>query len=449
MMTFRIFRDGEPGAQSLLARRPLAEAAADPKLAARLQATFGEPVTPDQAVARIIAEVRRAGDAALRHWSRRIEGVELDDFVISEAEFEQARAAVPAPLYDALCTAAGRIEAFHQRQLRNSWLDQQNGSLMGQLVQPLQRVGVYAPGGRAVYPSTLLMLAVPARVAGVAEVVVASPPQPDGRVAAAVLAAAQIAGVRCVYKLGGAQAIAALALGTESIPRVDKIVGPGNIFVALAKRRLFGEVGIDQVAGPTETLLIADDSADPELIASDLLAQAEHDPMATPLLLTISVAKAEAVASAVRRQLASLPTAAVAASSLQANGGAVVVASLERAVALANAFAPEHLCLLVADPWRLLPLIRNAGGVFMGERSPEVMGDYVAGPSHVMPTGGSARFSSAGNTDDFVKISNLMALSEAEFRALAPAALTLAEAEGLSAHAAAVRIRMNKEDQHE
>jgi histidinol dehydrogenase len=340
--------------------------------------------------------------------------------------------------------AAERIAAFHRRQLRSSWMHFEGESVLGQLVRPLERVGVYAPGGRAVYPSTLLMLAVPARVAGVGEVVVASPPRPDGRAAAAILVAAGIAGVDRVYKIGGAQAIAALALGTPSVTRVDKVVGPGNLFVALAKRRLFGEVGIDQVAGPTETLLIADDGANPAAVAADLLAQAEHDPMASPILLTTSLRLALAAAAEVEHQLETLPTRAVAAASLATNGGAVVVESVSEALALANDYAPEHLCLLVADPWRYLPEVRNAGGVFLGERSPETMGDYVAGPSHVMPTSGTARFTSAGNTDDYLKVTNLVALGEGDFAALAADAITLAEAEGLHAHAAAIRARMQK-----
>lgn len=443
MPSLRIIRDLEQARATILRRSPVDQTAATPEVAARLRQVFGEELTPDQAVERIIAAVRESGDEALRRFGAQLDGVAVDSLVAGAEEFEAARAEVGEALAGALRRAAERIAAFNRRQLRSSWLHFEGESVLGQLVRPLARVGVYAPGGRAVYPSTLLMLAVPARVAGVGEVVVATPPRRDGRAAAAVLVAAEIAGVDRVYKIGGAQAVAALALGTESVPKVDKIVGPGNLFVALAKRRLFGEVGIDQVAGPTETLLIADDSADPCAVAADLLAQAEHDPMASPILLSTSLRLALAVAAEVERQLAALPTQAVAAAALAANGGAVIVDDIPQAIALANAYAPEHLCLLVADPWRYLPQVQNAGGVFLGERSPETMGDYVAGPSHVMPTGGTARFTSAGSTDDFLKVTNLVALGEDDFAGLAADAIALAEAEGLHAHAAAIRARLN------
>ncbi|MHB1004482.1 MAG: histidinol dehydrogenase [Chloroflexota bacterium] len=444
MTSLRIIRNIETARSTLLRRLSIGEAPATPEVAQRLHQVFDADLTPAEAVERIAAAVRAQGDAALRDLGRRIDGVEIRDFAVTPAEFAAARDEISPALAEAMRRAATRIESFHRRQLRSSWLDFDGESILGQIVRPLTRVGVYAPGGRAVYPSTLLMQAVPARVAGVPEIVVATPPRGDGRAAAAVLVAAEIAGVSTVYKVGGAQAIAALAYGTESIPRVDKIVGPGNIFVALAKRRLFGVVGIDQVAGPTETMLIADESASPATVAADLLAQAEHDPMASPILLTPSLRLALAVAAEVERQLASLPTRAVAEASLAANGGAVIVESIEQAIALANDYAPEHLCLLVADPWHYLSAVRNAGGIFMGESSPEVMGDYTAGPSHVMPTSGTARFTSAQNTDDFLKITNLVALTEGDFAALAPDAIALAEAEGLFAHAEAIRARLQK-----
>ena len=444
MSTLRIFRNLENARKAILTRRPVAEAAATPEMVARLRQAFGVDLTPAEAVERILAEVRAGGDAALRDLARRIDGFAPEQLAVGPEEFAAARAAVPAEVATSLRRAAERIDAFHRRQLRRSWLHCEGKSILGQLVLPLPSVGIYAPGGRAAYPSTLLMQAIPARVAGVPEVVVATPPRPDGRAAPVVLVAAEIAGVGRVFKLGGAQAIAALAYGTESVPRVDKVVGPGNVFVALAKRALFGQVGIDLVAGPTETVLIADDGADPAAAAADLLAQAEHDPLATPILITTSLRLAIAAAAEVERQLESLPQREVAAQSLSGRGGAVLVESVEQALDLANEFAPEHLCLLVADPWRYLPLVRNAGGVFLGERSPETMGDYIAGPSHVMPTGGTARFSSAQSTDDYLKITNLVALGESEFRALAPDAIALAEAEGLRAHAEAIRARLNK-----
>jgi len=444
MSGLQIFRDVDKASATILRRTPVEETAATPEMAARLRQVFGADVSPAEAVERILAAVREGGDEAVRDLTRRIDGVALGALEVGADEFAAARAQVSPDLAAAMRHAAERIEAFHRRQLRSSWLHVEGEGILGQLVRPLRRVGVYAPGGRAVYPSTLLMQVVPARVAGVEDVIVATPPRQDGGAAAVVLAAAEIAGASRVFKMGGAQAIAALAYGTASVPWVDKIVGPGNIFVALAKRRLFGQVGIDQVAGPTETIVVADDTAEAAAVAADLLAQAEHDPMASPIMLTPSLRLAIAVAAEVERQLASLPTGAVAAAALERRGGAVVVESLEQALALADAYAPEHLCLLVADPWRYLPLVRNAGGVFLGERSPEAMGDYIAGPSHVMPTGGTARFSSAQSTDDFLKITNLVALGESDFAALAANAIALAEAEGLYAHAEAIRARLRK-----
>jgi len=309
-------------------------------------------------------------------------------------------------------------------------------------VRPLARVGLYVPGGTAAYPSSLLMSAIPARVAGVKEIVVATPPGRDGKLPPVTLAAAHVAGVDRIVKAGGAQAIGALAFGTASVPRVDKILGPGNIFVTLAKSRVFGQVAIDAPLGPTETMLIADDSANAKLVAADLLAQAEHDPLASPILLTTSPELAERVADEIMEQLPQLSRQAIALAAFENNGGIVVVPDLYAAVDLANDYAPEHLCLLVRDPWALIERVRNAGGVFLGEASAEVMGDYVAGPSHSMPTGGAARFFSPINVEEFLKVTSLFALNDRALRELGPAAITLAEAEGFTAHAAAVRRRL-------
>ncbi|MBI2323113.1 MAG: histidinol dehydrogenase, partial [Chloroflexi bacterium] len=338
--------------------------------------------------------------------------------------------------------AAERIRAFHAKQVRHSWIEFEGGTALGQLVRPLARVGLYAPGGRAAYPSTVLMTAVPARVAGVGEVVLATPPARDGAVSPAVLVAADIAGVDRVFRMGGAQAIAALAYGTASVPRVDKLFGPGNIFVTLAKREVFGVVGIDQLAGPSEALLLADKSADADTLAAELLTQAEHDPQATALLLTDSRAQAEAVDAAVERQLAALPRRAIIAEALERQGGVVVVPDLAVGMALANEFAPEHFCLFVADPWALLGQVRNAGAVFVGAQSPHVMGDYVAGPSHVLPTGGAARFASPLHVGDFVKLSSVLAVGPADVARLGPAAMAIGGAEGLDAHVAAIARRL-------
>jgi histidinol dehydrogenase len=313
-------------------------------------------------------------------------------------------------------------------------------------VSALERVGLYVPGGKAAYPSSVLMAAVPARVAGVDEVILCTPPLADGRQRPEMLVAADVAGVHRIFKLGGAQAIMAMAYGTASVPRVDKILGPGNLFVVLAKRRVYGAVAIDQLPGPTETLILADDGADPNEVAADLLAQAEHDPLATALLVTTSASLAGAVQAAVEQQLATLATAETAREALQARGGAVVVETLDQGLRLANAYAPEHLCLLVRDPWRCVGRVRHAGGVFVGGSSPEAVGDYVAGPSHIMPTGQTARFSSPLSVADFVKLVSVVGLPRRRLEEIGPAAARLARAEGFEAHARAVEIRLQARD---
>jgi histidinol dehydrogenase len=311
------------------------------------------------------------------------------------------------------------------------------------MIRPLQRVGVYVPGGTAAYPSSLLMAVIPAQVAGVKEIAVTTPPGPQGTGAPSILAAARVAGLERVFSLGGAQAVAALAYGTESVPRVDKVVGAGGLFVTLAKKLVYGDVGIDGLYGPTETLLVADDTADPALVAADLLAQAEHDPLATALLITPSARLAAAVQAAVVRQTASLARRAIVEESLAGQGAILVVGDLDEALALANAYAPEHLCLLVADPWSLVGRVHNAGGIFVGEGSSEALGDYVVGPSHVMPTRGTARFASPLHVADFCKVTSVFAVGDATARRLASAAQTIAQAEGLTAHAAAVAARLS------
>jgi histidinol dehydrogenase len=323
----------------------------------------------------------------------------------------------------------------------DSWVDAGPDGTLGQLIRPMDRVGVYVPGGTAPLPSSLLMAAIPARVAGVGQIVVCTPPGKGGHVPNLILAAAYRAGVDRMFALGGAQAIAAFAYGTESIPAVDKIVGAGGLFVTLAKRQVIGSVGIDGFYGPTETMLIADDAADPAWAAADLLAQAEHDVLASPILLTPSRRLAEAVAAETASQLEGLSRAEIAAASLEARGGVVLTSNLAEAVALANAYAPEHLCLLVADPWSLVGQVRNAGGIFVGEYSFEVLGDYVAGPSHVMPTEGSARYASPLSVVDFVKRISLIALNASAGARLAEQAAVLARGESLTAHAAAADRR--------
>lgn len=397
------------------------------------------------AVDEIVAGVRARGDAALLEYTARFDGVrasKVEDLAISAADLETAEGHVDAGTRAALAYAAERIERYHAACLPKSWrMTDEHGSVLGQEVRPLDRVGVYIPGGRAAYPSTVLMTAVPARVAGVREIVLVTPPGKDGRVDPAVLAAARIAGVTEGWRLGGAQAVAALAHGTATVRRVDKIVGPGNVYVALAKTRVFGEVGIDMVAGPSEVVVIADGTADPAWVAADLLAQAEHDPMARALLITDSAALASRVADELGRQIERLARRAIAAEALSAHGALVLVDGLDGAVDLANRLAPEHLELMVAVPAALLPRVRHAGAVFVGAYSPEVVGDYVAGPNHVLPTAGTARFASPLGTEDFVKRTSVIEYSPSGLAAAQTHLATLARIEGLGAHGEAARMR--------
>ena len=438
----RIIEDVALAQDTILRRRAWDEVEITPALQAGIERTFGEPLSPDQVVTRILRDVRRDGDAALRTYNERIDGATTERLQVTESEIAEAWENTALDLRDALQTAADRIRVFHEKQYRQSWIDwDSEGGALGQIIRPLERVGIYAPGGRAPYPSSLLMAAVPARVAGVGEIVVASPPGADGRVSDLILAAARVAGVDSVFKVGGAQAIGALAYGTESIPRVDKIAGPGNLFVMLAKRRVYGQVAIDGLPGPTETLIVADDSADAALVAADLLAQAEHDVLASPICVTPSRVLAERVQIEVARQIEALERAEIIAEAFQGQGGIVLVADLGQALALANQYAPEHLCLLVRDAWSWVAKVRNAGGVFVGETASEALGDYIVGPTHIMPTGGTARFGSPCNVWDFIKITSVFAPAEATVARLSGAAAMLAEAEGLTAHAAAIRKR--------
>src|SRR5919199_501382 len=429
-LTLAIYSDLETARASVLRRQFFDDVDIPPPLQASLDRMFGAGTTPAMVVDRIIADVRTRGDEALRLYSREIEGVELSGIAVEQDELDQAVAAIDPELVAALRLAAARIERFHAKQTRQSWVDWSDEGALGQIVVPLERVGIYVPAGTAPLPSSLLMAAIPARVAGVDEIVVCSPPHGEtGAIAPVVLAAAAIAGVRHVFKLGGAQAIAAMAYGTESVARVDKIVGPGNLFVVLAKRAVYGAVDVESLPGPTETMVIA---------AADLLAQAERDTIASAIMLTPSPELAAAVQAEVGRQIEELSRADIAALSLERRGGIVIVPSIEEAIRVANDYAPEHLCLLVDDAWRYVGLVRNAGGIFLGERSFEVLGDYIAGPSHIMPTGGTARYASALNEDDFRKVISLVGLNERALQATGPAAARIAEAEGLTAHANAV-----------
>lgn len=440
----RILTDLPSARQFILRDRRMDDVELPPAVRQGVQRVFGEDLSAEQVVEHILRDVRQTGDQALRHYSQAIDGAELTQIEVQRQEFDWARAHVAPDVLEALNISKQRIEQFHQRQLRTSWIHFDDYGTLGQILRPMERVGVYTPGGRALYPSSLLMSAIPAKVAGVKEVIVCAPPGPDGNVAPIILAAAEITGIDRVFKLGGAQAIAAMAYGTESVPKVDKIAGPGNIFVVLAKKRVYGDVDIDQLPGPTETMLIADESANPTICAADMLAQAEHDPLASAILITTSAALATAVEEQLAEQLPSLERGEVARESLGINGAIAVVPTLDDAFDLANGYAPEHLCLLLHDAWAYLNKVENAGGIFVGEASPEVLGDYTAGPSHVMPTGKTARFSSPTNVEEFIKIISVVGLNQQGLRELGPAAARIARAEGLTAHARAVERRLDR-----
>jgi histidinol dehydrogenase len=440
----RITSDVADARVALTRRRGFEETKLSPRMREGVRRVFGGELSPEAVVDRVLNDVRIEGDAAVRRYTAAFDGTSLEEIEVPREQWTTALAMLSLDLRDALRLAAEQIAVFHRKQVRTSWLDYTEEGALGQIVRPLERVGIYTPGGTAIYPSSLLMTAVPARVAGVSEIIVCSPPGPDGDVSPLILAAAEVAGVDRVFGIGGAQAVAAMAYGTETVPHVDKIYGPGNIFVVLAKQRVYGVVAIDQLPGPTETLLVADESADAVLVAADLLAQAEHDPMASAILLTTSEALADAVDRELVTQLEGLERREIAAQSLRANGLIVVVPTVETAMELANAYAPEHLCLLLRDPWQVIPLVRHAGGVFVGEDSPEALGDYTAGPSHVMPTGGTARFSSPIHVGEFTKVISLAAANRRALERLGPATATLARAEGLTAHARAIERRLEE-----
>ncbi|HXV08062.1 MAG TPA: histidinol dehydrogenase [Burkholderiales bacterium] len=398
----------------------------------------------ERAVADILSDVRRRGDEAVLEYTRRFDRVQaagVAQLEVPRSAVERALEQLPPPRREALVQAAARIRTYHERQLVQSWsYTDEDGTRLGQQVTPLDRVGIYVPGGKAAYPSSVLMNALPARVAGVPEIVMTTP-TPDGERNELVLAAAAVCGVNRVFAIGGAQAIAALAYGTASVPRVDKIVGPGNAYVAEAKRRVFGRVGIDMIAGPSEILVLCDGKTSPDWVAMDLFSQAEHDEMAQAILLSPDEGFVRAVGDSIRRQLADMPRREVIAASLTARGALIAVRDLEEACAIANRIAPEHLELSVEEPERWLPRLRHAGAIFLGRYSSEALGDYCAGPNHVLPTAGTARFSSPLGVYDFQKRTSLIQVSQAGARKLGEIAVELALGEGLPAHAQAARYR--------
>jgi len=439
--------DPQTARQTILKRTPPDEFPISQRVLDGIEERFGARLTPEEAVTRILKDVRRNGDSALQTWTQRFDSLDLKPAPVSMPLIQSALDSISPAQRDALEKAAARIETFHRHQPLTSWFTNELGGTLGQIIRPLQRVGLYVPGGTAPLPSTVLMSAIPARVAGVKEIVVVTPPslKPPSSTARPfhpiILAACAIAGVDEIYPVGGVQAIGALAYGTETIRAVDKIFGPGNLFVTLAKRQVYGVVGIDGLAGPTETVVVADEFANPAWLAADLLAQAEHDVLASAILLTPSQLLIEKVQIEIAKQLEDRKRADIIVASLENRGGAVLTRDLDEALQLANEYAPEHLGLSVHEPWCWVEKVTNTGGVFMGEHSFEVLGDYLAGPSHVMPTGGSARFASPLNVWDFVKIVSLIALDESTAQTVGPIAATLAQSEGLDAHANAALLR--------
>ena len=394
----------------------------------------------------IIDNVRKNGDSALREYTEKFDGVDISSFRVTEDEMKEALASVDSAFLSVLRKAKERIYDYHRRQKREGYIISENeGIVLGEKIVPLEKVGIYVPGGSAAYPSTVLMDSIPAVVAGCREIVMVTPPGKDGKVNPAVLAAASVAGIERIYKVGGAQAVAALAYGTESIPRVDKIVGPGNIFVAQAKRMVSGTVAIDMVAGPSEILIVAEDGSSPRILASDLLGQAEHDRNATSVLLCTSSELAEEVSEEVERQLETLPRREIASASIEKNGKIIVCSSVNEAIDLSNEIAPEHLELFLSDPFSKLDRVKNAGSVFLGKYSPEALGDYMAGPNHTLPTLGFARFSSPLSVDDFIKKYQFTYYTKEALEKDADSIALFARKEGLEAHARSALSRRNEE----
>ncbi|MGI6004760.1 MAG: histidinol dehydrogenase [Christensenellales bacterium] len=399
------------------------------------------------AVRAVLDAVQKRGDEALLEYTEKFDGVSMaaENLRVSEQEIRQAYEQVDEQLLAVIRRAMDNIRAFHQKQKQNSWMDFDGNKAMGQMVRPIENVGVYVPGGTAAYPSSVLMNIIPAKVAGVSRIVMATPPQKDGSLYAPTVVAACEAGADEIYKVGGAQAIGALAYGTKTIRRVDKITGPGNVYVACAKREVFGVVGIDMIAGPSEVLIIADESADAACVAADLLSQAEHDLLAASVLLTTSKSLAEAVRREVQEQLEKLERRKIAEKSVTAHGAIVLVESLHEAVALSDQIAPEHLELAVEDPFPLLGFVKNAGSIFLGHYSPEPLGDYYAGPNHVLPTSGTARFSSGLTVDDFIKKSSVLYYGRSALEDAREDVVRFAGSEGLTAHANAINLRFKEE----
>ena len=434
---------GMKQARRLLQKKAFDEVVLNDRIRERNKELFGADLSATELVHRIVQEVRHKGDQALFHYTKLLDCVDLasDNLMVSEEEFQVAEHSTDSKVVASLKKAADNIFSYHEEQKPRSWMTYRaHGSILGQEILPLSRVGIYVPGGTAAYPSSVLMNAIPALVAGVGEIIM-SVPTKDGVINPYVLVAARFLGIRKIFKMGGAQAIAAMAYGTENVPRVDKITGPGNIFVTLAKKEVYGHVDIDMLAGPSEILILADDSASPSYIAADLLSQAEHDPLASSILITDDRILAERSMKEVLCQLERLPRKDIARASIEDNGRIIVTENMEQAVILANVSGPEHMELLVKDPFHMLPQIRCAGAIFVGAYSPEPLGDYFAGPNHVLPTGGTARFYSVLNVETFMKRTSIISYTQEALESVSDDIIRLAETEGLEAHARAIRMR--------
>ncbi|WP_405760018.1 histidinol dehydrogenase [Anaerovibrio slackiae] len=434
---------GIAAVENLLKKPAFDQVELNPRIREANKQLFGEDLTAAQIVDRIVGEVRRDGDAAVIKYTKLIDRTEFtpEEFLVTEAEYEAAYEESDPEVVASLKKAAENVRQYHQEQKPNSWMTyRDHGSILGQSVIPLDRVGIYVPGGTAAYPSSVIMNAMPAVVAGVREIIMMVPPK-NGKINPYVLVAAKEAGVSKIFKIGGAQAIAAMAFGTETIPRVDKITGPGNIFVTLAKKAVYGHCDIDMLAGPSEILIVADKTADPAYTAADMLSQAEHDMLASSIVITDSAELAGKVAEEAEKQLKKLPREEITRASLDRNGLIIVTEDIMQAVELANVSAPEHMEILTEQPFQLLPYVRHAGAVFLGAYSPEPLGDYFAGPNHVLPTGGTARYYSVLNVETFMKRTSIISYTQAQLDAVSDDVIRLAEAEGLQAHANAVRLR--------
>ena len=434
---------GLEAVERLLKKPAFDQVELNPRIREANKKLFGADLTAAEIVDKIVGDVRRDGDEAVIKYTKLIDRTEFtpEEFVVTEAEYEAAYQEADPAVVESLRKAAENVRRYHQEQKPNSWMTYRDkGSILGQSVIPLDRVGIYVPGGTAAYPSSVIMNAMPAVVAGVKEIIMMVPPK-NGKINPYVLVAAKEAGVSKIFKIGGAQAIAAMAFGTETIPRVDKITGPGNIFVTLAKKAVYGHCDIDMLAGPSEILIVADKTADPAYTAADMLSQAEHDMLASSIVITDSPELAEKVAAEAEKQLKVLPREEITRASLDRNGMIIITEDIMQAVELANVSAPEHMEVLTEQPFQLLPYIRHAGAVFLGAYSPEPLGDYFAGPNHVLPTGGTARYYSVLNVETFMKRTSIISYTQEQLDAVSDDVIRLAEAEGLQAHANAVKLR--------